>query len=79
MNVHRGTVIGAIVTVNLFFCILHSNALYMEELRYNTRVTLHKKWEIHNIFKQKLSSTLNVKNKENPLSTLKAIFYIKNN
>ena len=28
MNVHRGTVISAIVTVNLFICSLHLNALY---------------------------------------------------
>ena len=28
MNVHRGTVISAIVTVNLFFCVLHFYALY---------------------------------------------------
>ena len=28
MNVHLGTVFSAIVTVNVFFCILHFDALY---------------------------------------------------
>ena len=32
----------------------------MEDLRYDLRVTSHKKWKIHNTFKQKLTSTLNV-------------------
>ena len=41
MNIHHGTVISAIVTVNLLFCILHFNALF-EELCYAIRVTLHK-------------------------------------
>ena len=42
----------------------------MEELRYDIRVTSHKKSKIHNTFKLKLTSTLNVKKMINPLSTL---------
>ena len=44
MNVHRGTVISEIpvVTVDLFCCIFFTLMLYMEDLRYNIRVTLHK-------------------------------------
>ena len=44
--------------------------LYMEVLLYNIGVTLHKIQEVHNIFKQKSTSTLNVKILVNPLSTL---------
>ena len=52
----------------------------MEELRYDIRVTLHKKWEMYNTFKQTLTSTLNEKNLVNPLSTLNVNnFYIKSN
>ena len=52
----------------------------MEDLRYDIRVTLHKKWKIHNTFKQKLTSTLNVKKLVNPLSTLNVkTIYIKSN
>ena len=57
----------------------------MEELRYDIRVTLHKNKKIHNTFKHKLTSTINVKILVNPLSTLNVkknyiksnIFYIK--
>ena len=44
MNVHHGTFISAVVTVNLLCCILHFNVLInMEVLLYDIRVVLHKK------------------------------------
>ena len=65
--------------MNLFF-VFYTWMLYMGELRYDIRDTLHKNQEIHNTFKQKLTSTLNVKILVNPLSTINVkIFYIKSN
>ena len=76
MNIHRSTVISAIVHVTVT---LYTLMLYMEELRYDIRVTLHKNRKIHDTFKQKLTSTLNVKKMVNPLSTLNVKKYIKSN